>query len=116
MSEALKRVSIAFFLLLFHLLIVHQEGQLVQVVLEQEEVVCHDIGGDEGAGEDWEAEGPRLGGGPGGGGVADKDGGESGEDGGADFGGEGDSGKGGKNVDVGCGEVIGAAGSVGGEF
>ena len=54
----------------------------MQVVLEQEEAVRHDVGGDEGAGEDREAEGSRLGGGPGGGGVADKDGGEGGEDGG----------------------------------
>ena len=79
MLEALKRVSSSFSFF-FHLLIIHQEGQLVPVVLEQEEAVRHDVGGDEGASEDREAEGLRLGGGPRGGGVADKDGGESGED------------------------------------
>ena len=48
----------------------------MQVVLEQEEEVRHDIGRDEGASEDREAESLGVGGGAGGDGVADKDGGE----------------------------------------
>ena len=48
--------------------------------------------------------------------MADKDGGEGGEDGGTDFGGEEDGGEGGTDVDVGGGEITGAVGSVGGQF
>ena len=47
----------------------------MQVMLEQEEEVRHDVGGDEGAGEDRKKEGPGVGGGAGGDGVADEVGG-----------------------------------------
>ena len=78
------------------------------VVLEQEEAVRHDIGRNEGAGEDRKTEGTGVGGGAGGFGVADEDGGEGGENGGTDFGGEGDGGECGEDVNVGGGEVTGA--------
>ena len=38
------------------------------------------------------------------------------ENGGTDFGGEGDGGEGGENVNVGGGEITGAVGSAGGQF
>ena len=57
----------------------------MQVVLEQEVAVRHDVGGDEGAGEDWKTEGTGVGGGAGGDRVADEDGGEGVRNGGTDF-------------------------------
>ena len=82
----------------------------MQIVLEQEEEVRHDVGGDEGVGEDQEAEGAGVRGGAGGNGVADENGGEGLGDGGTNFGGEGDGGKSGEDVDARGSEVVGEAG------